>query len=172
MNKEIFKDIPNYKGYYQVSNLGNVKSLQRVIKRKNGRLHPIKEILLKQNINTDKYFQVGLTKDKKRKTIKVHQLVAMAFLGYKQNGNTLVINHKNFKRFDNRLENLEIVTMRENGNKKHINSTSKFTGVCWDKSRNKWKSSIHIKGKSKHLGRFNTEIEAHESYKKALLKIN
>lgn len=53
------------------------------------------------------------------KTFRVHQLVAMAFLSHKQSGMKLVINHINKIRNDNRLFNLEILTQKENINKKY-----------------------------------------------------
>ena len=70
--KEIWKDIPNYEGYYQVSNLGRVNSL------KNNKTK--KDKLLKTRIGHDGYFDVGLSKEGVQKRYKVHQLVAIAFL--------------------------------------------------------------------------------------------
>ena len=100
--KEIWKDIPNYEGYYQVSNLGRVNSL------KNNKTK--KDKLLKISIGYDGYFNVGLSKDGVQKRYQVHQLVAIAFLNHKPNGFEKVVNHKNFDKLDNRVENLEIVS--------------------------------------------------------------
>ena len=61
----------------------------------------------------------------------------------------LVVNHINNNKLDNRLENIEIVTSRENSNLKHIKSSSKYVGVSWCKKRNgKWHSSITFKKKT------------------------
>ncbi len=84
----------------------------------------------------------------------------------------LVVNHKNFIRTDNRLENLEIVTARENTNRKHLKSSSIYTGVCWDKNRKKWFSSIKFLGKDIFLGRFDCELEAKNAYDKKLIELS
>ena len=158
--KEIFKDIPNYEGSYQVSNLGRVKSL------KYG-----KERILKPNLNKYGYLTVSLTKDSKTKTRKVHKLVAMAFLGHVPCGYKIVVNHINFIRHDNRAENLELDTNRNNSNQKHLKSSSEYTGVSWHKRSNKWMATIRISGKSKYLGLFTDDLEASKAYEKALSEI-
>jgi len=151
---EIWKTIEKYPDY-QISNLGNVKSL------KFG-----KEKILKQWIDDLGYCRVDLIKNE-----KVHQLVAIAFLNHNPCKYKLVINHKNFNRQDNRVENLEIVTQRENANRAHIKSSSKYVGVSWHKGSKKWMSRIVINGKRKHLGYFFEEIEASNAYQNALLAI-
>ena len=155
--KEIWKDIPNYEGYYQVSNLGNVKSI-----RFN------REKLLKKCINSCGYYLVVLYSNKKRKIFYVHQLVAIAFLNHNPNRFEKVVNHKNFDKLDNRVENLEIVSNRENTSKKHIKSSSIYTGVAWEKNINKWKSKINIKTHHIHLGYYEDEKQASEMYELAV----
>ena len=157
---EIWKDIPNYEGKYMVSNIGNVKSLNF----KNTK----KEKILKTTIAKCGYHYTTLCKDGVRKKKYNHQLVAMAFLNHKPNKFEKVVNHKNFDKLDNRLENLEIVSNRENSNQKHIKSTSIYTGVHWDSRKNKWSSVIHINNKNIFLGLFTDEIEAAKIYEKAL----
>tara|TARA_R110000764_G_scaffold187293_2_gene272692 strand:+ start:389 stop:877 length:489 start_codon:yes stop_codon:yes gene_type:complete len=158
---EEFKDIPNHEGLYQVSNLGRVKSFKGKTER-----------ILKPTASKGCYLHVGLNKDGKRKTIRVHQLVAMAFLGHTPCGHKLVVNHKNFIRYDNRAENLELDTARNNTNQKHLKSSSEYVGVNWSKSREKWMASIHINGKTKYLGVFTCEIKASKAYENALLNLN
>ena len=123
--QEIWKDIPNYEGYYQVSNLGNVKSLSRIVKNGLGTITVCGKILKNLVNTTNGYLVVNLSKIGLVKTKQIHQLVAEAFLNHSQKGHKLVVNHKNFNRQDNRLENLEIITNRENTNKKHKKSKSK-----------------------------------------------
>lgn len=102
----------------------------------------------------------------------IHKLVAMAFLNHTPDGTQIfVINHKNFDKMDNRVENLEIVTSRENSNKKHLSSTSKYTGVSWNKNTNKWRADIYINSKLNYLGLFTNEIEASNAYQNALKQI-
>lgn len=158
MNIEIFKDIPEYEGIYQISNLGNLKSF------KNG-----KEKILSPSVNTSGYKQFKLRKNNKIKITRIHQLVALVFLNHKtDNSKKFVINHKNFIRTDNRLDNLEIVTFRENTNKKHIKSSSKYTGVCWCNRDKKYRAYININKKYKSLGYYENEYDAHLAYENAL----
>lgn len=81
------------------------------------------------------------------------------------------MNHKDFNRKNNNVENLEIITHRENSNRKHIKSTSQYVGASWFKRTNKWRANIQINGKQKSLGYFTTELEAHEAYQNALEKL-
>lgn len=157
---EIYKYIKGYKRIYKISNLGNVKSL------KLGR-----EIILKKGLSSSGYFTVGLYLDGKSKTHQVHQLVAMAFLGHIPSGHKLVVNHKNFDKLDNRVENLEITTQRNNTNRKHIKSSSKYTGVYRCKTGKKWISTIVINGKKNYLGRFKKEIDAYNTYQNKLKEL-
>jgi hypothetical protein len=167
--KEIWKDIPEYEGIYQVSNLGNVKSLTRIVKHNLGGDKILKERILKLSKTGVGYFNVILCKKGNLKGFAVHKLVAMAFLNHKPCGYNLVVNHKDFNRLNNNVKNLEIITTRENTNQKHLKSESKYTGV--HKDGKKWRSVIWINGKNKHLGRFNNEFDAHLAYENELLKL-
>ena len=153
---EIWKDIPEYEEYYLVSNLGRVKSIGYG-----------KERYLRFCLN-NRYYIVNLYKDKKCTTKRVHKLVAEVFLGHVPCGYDIVVNHINFDRLDNRVLNLELITTRENTNKKHLKSTSKYTGVSWHKNSGGWQSQIRINGKNKHLGYFNCELAAAKSYQDKL----
>jgi len=75
---------------------------------------------------------------------------------------------------NNRLDNLQLITHRENISKDRFrhNYSSKYVGVYWDKSRNKWMARIGINKKMKFLGRFTSELEANSAYKTALSQIN
>tara|TARA_R110002073_G_C9087289_1_gene547416 strand:- start:6 stop:515 length:510 start_codon:yes stop_codon:yes gene_type:complete len=167
---EIFKDVPNYEGLYQVSDLGNVKSLARKVKCSTG-LRNIQERILKPRINKGGYLELHLSKEGKTKNRTVHQLVAEAFLNHTPCGLKLIVNHINFIRHDNRAENLEIDTARNNTDKKHLKSSSEYVGVSWQKSSSKWRSYITINGKSKHLGYFTDELEAAYAYQTELNKL-
>ena len=156
--EEIWKDIPEYEGLYQVSNLGRVKSLMFN-----------KEKILKQ-ANTNGYLQVRLCKNKIKKFL-VHQLVSMAFLNHKPCGFNLVIDHINDNPSDNRVENLQIVTQRYNCRKTQGKYSSQFKGVSWNKQKKKWHSLISMNGKRKFLGTFTDEYEAHLAYQNALKQI-
>jgi hypothetical protein len=172
--EEIWKDIPEYEGLYQVSNLGRVKSLPKewivgkgTIRRHNGKI-------LKSYAKPYGYLQVCLSKNKIKKssskTYSVHQLVAIAFLDHNPKGNELVIDHINNNKLDNRVENLQIVTHRYNVYKTQGKYSSQYKGVCvcLYKGRKKWRAQIKISGKRTHLGYFTDEYEAHLAYQNAL----
>lgn len=105
---EVWKDIPNFEGLYQVSNLGNVKSLNRII---NDRHKNIKGKLLKPNI-ANGYYKVVLSKNGKLKTIPIHKLVAQTFI--LNADNKPQINHIDGNKLNNNINNLEFVTAKEN----------------------------------------------------------
>jgi len=169
--EEIWKDIPTFEGQYSVSNKGNVKSLKREVLRNNGWLLPLEERLLKLTKNKAGYFVAGLSNGSKTKVIRVHQLVAMAFLGHVRCGYIKVVDHIDGNRANNNLSNLRLVTQRENSSNIRPNSTSKYTGVCWSKAKRKWEARITFNGKQKFLGYFKTEIEASECYKNKVLQL-
>jgi len=170
MSNEIWRNVVGYEGLYMVSDLGNVRSLDRIDGL--GRLW--KGELKKQTLDSNGYLTTRLSKDGKSRMRKVHQLVCESFLGHIPNGYKSVINHKNFIRADSRLENLEIVSQRENANQKHLPSTSEYTGVSWNKRRKEWRSYIRInkKGSHFHLGLFEDEEEAAKAYQVILFLHN
>lgn len=157
---EQWKDIPNYEGIYQVSDLGRAKSLKFNKKR-----------ILSQSSKKGEYFRICICKNKINKTRTIHSLVSECFLNHNPCGYNLVVNHKNFIKTDNRKLNLEIISQRKNTNKKHLKSSSKFTGVSWDKLTEKWISQIFVNGKVLYIGRFTKQIDAYRYYKKALKSI-
>jgi len=109
---EIFKDIPDYEGRYQASNLGRIKSLKRYVNNPSGGKKIVIGRILKQDRSLIKYFTVSLYKNNKAKHCSIHRLVLLAFVPNPKN--KLCCNHKNGIRTDNRLENLEWVTHSEN----------------------------------------------------------
>lgn len=106
MEKEIWKPVSGYEGLYEVSNYGNVKSVNF---NRTG-----KENLLKQHILKDGYVQVEFRKDRKRKCFKIHRLVWTAFNG--QIPEDMQVNHINEDKTDNRLSNLNLMSLVENCN--------------------------------------------------------
>ena len=157
MTKEIWKDVPGFEGMYQVSDLGNVKSL------KFG-----KERLLKQATDSTGYLNVSLYKEGKRKGFKAHVLVAMAFLNHVPCGHRLVVDHIDNDKMNNSLDNLQVITNRENLSKDKKGGSSKYVGVSWSKRDKRWRAEIRINGKYKFLGYFDDEVLASEAYQEAL----
>ena len=132
MQEEIWKDVPNYEGLYQVSNLGSVKSLQRKIFDKKGNLHYIKkEKILSLINNGNDYFFNSLSKEYKIKKYFTHQLVAMAFLNHVPNRYKFVVDHIDGNPKNNNLNNLQVVTQSVNiikANKRKCYTSSKYKG--------------------------------------------
>jgi hypothetical protein len=169
--EEIWKDIPEYEGLYQVSNLGRVKSLPKEWTVGNGTIKRHSGKILKLHANRHGYLMVRLSKNIKPRGFGVHQLVAIAFLNHKPCGLKLVIDHVNDNPSDNRVENLQIVTQRYNSHKTQGKYSSQYKGVSWSKKYKKWQSLILMNGKRKHLGYFTDEYEAHLAYQNALKQI-
>lgn len=99
--KEVWRDIPGYEGYYQASNLGNIKSLPKKYK-------PLGRILKPQQRNN--YLIVSLSRDGKSKSQSVHRIIMKTFKGE----SNLTVNHIDGNKHNNKLENLEYCTPRDN----------------------------------------------------------
>lgn len=104
MLEEVWKDIPGYVGYYQVSNLGRVRSLSRIVARKTGSLFINGKLLKQYNTNKGR-LEVHLCRNGKWVHWLVHRIVATTFLPNPHN--LPQINHLNGDPRDNRLDNLE-----------------------------------------------------------------
>lgn len=115
--KEIWKDIPNYDGY-QVSNLGRVRTYNKITyTNKHGKRH-WKERILKQKLqvrkNGRKDYKVDLWSNGKPHTLLVARLVAFTFYSQDINNHKLTVNHKNGDSANNDLNNLEIISLSDN----------------------------------------------------------
>ena len=108
---EIWKDIDNYVGLYQVSNLGNVK----------------RTFVLKQAKDKSGYLNVNLSKNGKYKRFRVHRLVAQAFIVNENNFDE--VNHKNGNKLDNRVDNLEWTNHYQNMKHARENNLISKSGI-------------------------------------------
>ena len=157
---ETYKAVKNHEGIYEVSNLGNVKSLKYGVERQ------VKPIL-----GSSGYLFVNLYKDNKTKCRTIHQLVAESFLDHTPNGHVIVVNHIDFNKLNNKASNIELVANRDNSNKKHLSSSSKYTGVDL-RSNGKYRVQIYLDGKQRYIGTFTEELDAKNAYDNALRKHN
>lgn len=111
---EIWKAVKGYEGLYEVSNLGNVRSLDRPFKNKQGIAIRKGRILTPFYEEQKGYYQVRLSKDGKNKTHRIHRLVASAFLDNPHNYTD--VNHKDEVKTNNNVDNLEWCTRKYNNN--------------------------------------------------------
>lgn len=113
---EIWKDVTGYEGYYLVSNLGRVKSVRRKIQMNGsnqfGKCFSTKDISEKilKPCECNGYYCVSLWKNHKMKLVRIHRLVAEAFLGKSE----LTVNHIDGNKQNNNVNNLEYLTSAEN----------------------------------------------------------
>lgn len=141
--EEIWKDIPGYEGYYQVSNIGRVKSLERIVHYKPGsksanphKCHIVRERILTQRVADTGYYVVTLSKGAKRKIALVHRLIACSFITNKDPATMMDINHKDGCRTNNDIDNLEWCTRQYNvlhgyRNNRHLPNNRKSV-MCID----------------------------------------
>ncbi len=151
---EEWRDIPNYEGLYQVSNMGRVKKSKR-------------NSIITQNKSKTGRYKVMLHKNKVLKTCKIANLVAMAFLDHKPCGFDIIVCNKDGDFSNNKLENIKLTTVRE-ASSINKNGTSKYTGVHRHKKSGKFEARIRIRGGSYYLGLFECEDEAGKEYIKIL----
>lgn len=119
-NAEVWRDIVGYEGLYQVSNFGRVKSLKRKYINQYGEFGEKKEFIKAQRLSsfyksqkdTKGYFVVSLADNDRGKWVRVHRLVASAFLPNPEN--LPEVNHKDGNKQNNKVENLEWVSHAQN----------------------------------------------------------
>ena len=160
-----WKDIEDYEGFYQVSNNGQVRSLDRILMKKNGRKQRTLGHIMKLHCggHSRNYLSVMLQKNGSVKRFLVHRLVASAFLIKKNQQDQ--VNHKDGNKTNNDVSNLEWCSCSYNlKHSKAINKGVKGYGVS--KSKKRFITRIQIEKKSYHLGSFKTKQEAQDCYYK------
>ncbi|TFV23365.1 hypothetical protein E4T75_10110 [Staphylococcus saprophyticus] len=125
--EEIWKDIEGYEGLYMVSSHGRVWGCKR-------------KIIMKQRCNRDGYLKIGLRKNGGQKTFLSHRLVSLAFLPHVEGKK--YVNHVDENKTNNRLNNLEWCTARENN--MHGTRTEKAVKKIKQtrKERNPWENAV------------------------------
>jgi hypothetical protein len=142
---ETWADIPEFEGLYQASDMGRIRSLDRMVTCSTGAIMPIKGTLLKQGISSNGYYHVSLCNGGKMHTKRVHRLVMAAFVGPCPDGCEVL--HLNGIRTDNKLDNLKygshtcnMAFMAEHGTAQYgeNNSFAKFTNAQVKEIRRVW----------------------------------
>jgi hypothetical protein len=110
--EEIWKDVVGYEGYYQVSNFGRIKSVDRIKHYSNRKASFLKGRVMSSSKNACGYERLDIRKDNVKKQFLLHRLIAEAFIP--NTDNKPEVNHINGIKDDNRVCNLEWVTHDEN----------------------------------------------------------
>lgn len=161
---EEWRPVVGYEGLYQVSDWGNVRSLDRLVLSKAGSYRKAYGVLLSQYIDKDGYCRVGLHFKRKQKIKGVHCLVAEAFIPNPDNKPQ--VDHINGVRNDNRVDNLRWFTLEEN------NSTdlakSRKSKAAFKRSDNK-KIVYQYTLDGEFVAKYNStmEVERKNGYKRA-----
>ena len=137
VKSEEWRDIVGYEGLYQVSNLGRIKSLKRVVIRKNGKPHAVPERIRVCTLDNKGYRLVKLHKYGVKTTCKVHRLVAASFIANPHNKEQ--VDHIDGNKSNNSVTNLRWCTNKENCNYPNIRRAKHYNVV--------------MKGKHHHLAR-------------------
>jgi len=156
MQDELWKDIPEYEGLYQVSNLGRVKALERYVKN-HSKMQKLNEKIKKNSIKKNGYASTILWKENKYCNVLIHRLVAEMFI---PNPNNLPqVNHKDGNKQNNNVENLEWCSSEYNINHAFdnslINTRKKILQIKNNKIIKIWGSILQIE---KELGISNSNI--------------
>lgn len=161
---EEIKDIKGFEGKYKISSEGIVFSFLG-----------LKERILKPRYDKRGYVQYILYFNGQKKSIKAHHLVFEHFGEGKRNGRIVNIDHIDGNKNNNCIDNLQLLTNRENLSKGKLlkeNKSSKYTGVYRPKNSNKFQVYITINKKHHYLGSYENELVAAEVYNNKVKELN
>lgn len=171
---EVWVPVLNYEGLYEVSNYGRVRSLDNLIAKPRYSEYIRKGRVLQQTLSNG-YPQVTLYRGTNhKKPTPVHLISFYSFNTHIIKSDNYEVDHIDNNPMNTMLSNFQLLTSRENSAKRSFQKTktSKYTGVSWDKQRNKWFAHIRYKNKTIGLGRHLSEYDAHLAYQAKLIEIN
>jgi hypothetical protein len=161
---EQFRSIKSYEEFYEISNLGRVKSYHNC--RGKG------TIFLKPCLNNSGYMKYVLKKYGRQKNHYIHLLVWDAFGDKPRNGRIIIIDHIDENKLNNNINNLQAIDRRLNIHKSYIHRNWELPqGYYFDKEKNKYRAIININGKVKTIGYYESKDDAHKSYIKKLEEV-
>jgi hypothetical protein len=163
---EVWAAVPNYERTHKVSNMGRIKSIERIIPGQLGGEFKKPDKILKQAISRCGYLNIRIGQGEKKATLSVHRIVLGAFSG----NSDLHIDHVDGDKKNNCLSNLEYVTKRENCSRWH-QSKGKELPPGVQKKRNNFSAQIYTQGRYWSLGTYKTIIEASNRYQQVLSDI-
>ena len=167
--KEEWRMVPGYEGFYKISTLGRIISLNREYFNGHCMVQIQGQLMTLGKCGKNRYNTIKLRKLGVRKTYRIGVLMGITFFpeyNFKENGK--VMDHINNISNDDRLINLQCITSRKNTSKDRTGGTSDCTGVHWHSATKTWRAKISINNKDIHLGTFYNEQEASKAYQKAL----
>lgn len=167
--EETWKSVVGYEGLYEVSNLGNVRSVDRYV-HSEYRSHTVKGISIKQHLGKDGYMFVTLSKDGNKKSYKVHRLVAQAYIPNPED--LPQVNHMDEDKCNNVVTNLEWCTAKYNVNygtgRERLYKTKLSKGIITGLTRKEWNEQYYLKNRdhliTKHKEYQNLNKEKHRLY--------
>jgi hypothetical protein len=168
--QEIFRTIKGYEGFYQISNFGKIISLPKTFYAgwRNEQKFTKPSRIISSQIKKDGYIQVGLTKNKTQKIHALHLLVWDNFGDLPRNGHKLEVDHIDENKQNNRIDNLQILTTRENSTKSKDSRSNLPIGVSFRKDTGKFTARITVGNKYLSLGCYKTPGEASNAYQAKL----
>ena len=169
--KEIWKDIKDYEGLYQISSLGNIRSLNRIIKDKN-KTYLLHGKILKLGIR-NKYKVINLHKNNIRKSFQVHRLVAEAFIPNPDN--LAIVNHIDEDPINNNVENLEWCSQKHNVNhskhKMYHTKNAKLSNITNEKYINVKNNKYRVKIKQIKIESYFNNLQDAILYRDLMLEV-
>ena len=163
--EEMWKDIKGYENLYQVSNLGRIRVLPKVVKCKGGATRTTPGKIMETELNYNGYPSIRLVREGKRMRHRIHILVWEAFGTSERNGKKIVIDHIDNDKTNCRIDNLQLLSGRANVAKAK-KKVGRLTGAFFN--GRKWFSQVRTGKVCKYIGSFDSEQAAHNAYLKEI----